>query len=770
MALRSITIDLLMATGAFETDTKRAEKALDRLQKRAEAFGKGLGVALGAGAVAAAVAFEKLTAGAAEFKDLEEQTGASAESLASLSVSAKVAGLEISDVTANVNRLTKSLVDADDDSKAIGAALSALGIPIEQFKSLDPVGQIDALTAAFNGFADGSGKTAVAMQLFGKNGATMLGLFKELEAAGGRQVILTQQQIDLADEYGDKQTRLTATLTQYAQAAVSDMLPALNVITGVAKDFVAELINIDTEGKKLGGDSSVRQWSEAAAGALAVFADDLRNTGVEITKFVAQTQKEFATLKAGAIIAANPGRIGEAIAFGTGPVADALRERNETVKEANAVLLATQENDGKKYQNLVAKQFQDQRDSERNRSIYGFGARPGLPVLTPQATGKDGKGQKEKTSEAQRYLETLQKQAEKTLELSTYEQALLDIQERRIKGLTPELERQILAQAQFNDENKRAIELRDTEVAALTAQSKARLDALETQQKANKELADEIAKMGLTQTQLTTLEIQRLRDAAAIKEQTRAKQEAEGVDETRLQVIDAEIAALREREGLLTQQLNKQSTIDQEDAAERLKESTSEAAAEGLAEGVLEGARNSSASMAELFKKELKAQLAKTVVTPLLKPVVDVQNDLVKQLLGGVQGLFGGSGLSIDTSGYSYQGATLPNSLRGGADGGTNLVKRDMATMLHKGEAFVPEKFNPWANGTGVGNASQIQVVNNLGVQATAREEQQRNPDGTVTKRIMLDAVASDIAKGGKVARAAQSRLGTGAGNLPRRA
>lgn len=273
MAAGSIIIDLLMRTGSFETDTKRAEKSLEGLKRQVETIGASIGGLLVSGATAAAAAFSHLAKEAGEFKDLEEQTGETAENLASLSIAAAVAGVSVADVAGQMNRLTKNLTGVDDESKAAGAALSALGIPLEDFKRLSPAEQIDKLSEAFNGFADGSQKTAVALALFGKQGAQMLNLFKELDAEGGRRVILTQQQIEQADDYADKQAKLNATIREYARAAATDVVPALNELSSAAKEIVAEFAGIDDAGKKLAGDSPVKEFAEGVVSALAFVID-----------------------------------------------------------------------------------------------------------------------------------------------------------------------------------------------------------------------------------------------------------------------------------------------------------------------------------------------------------------------------------------------------------------------------------------------------------------------------------------------------------------
>ena len=275
MSAGSIIIDLLMRTGSFVTDTKRAQKQLKEFQKDVAGTAASLKNQL-VGALAAAgvaLSFDALLQGAAKFKDLEEEVGASAESIASLSVAAATAGVPIESIAASALKLTKNLSGVDDESKAAGAALAALGIPIEEFKRLDPVQRIDALAKAFAGFADGPEKSAVAIALFGKAGAEQLRVFKALEEQGGRQVILTQQQIELADAFADRQSKLTGTLQAYAQVAVTDILPSLNDLTAVTSDIVRELVGVDAAGKKLAGDSSVAQFARGAADVLAFVAD-----------------------------------------------------------------------------------------------------------------------------------------------------------------------------------------------------------------------------------------------------------------------------------------------------------------------------------------------------------------------------------------------------------------------------------------------------------------------------------------------------------------
>lgn len=229
--------------------------------------------ALGAAARTTAEVFDVLTSGAAKFQDLAEISGASAEGIASLQVSATGAGVEIESVVDSINKMTKALVGVDDESKAAGAALKALGIPIADFKKLDPVAQYEAIGRALAGFEDGAAKTAVAMALFGKTGAEQLRVFKDLEAQGGRQVILTQKQIEAADAYGDAMATAGAQLKLYAQAAATQALPALSDLGAAAAEFVKSLIGVDKATGQLAANNSVKAFATKAVDALAFVVD-----------------------------------------------------------------------------------------------------------------------------------------------------------------------------------------------------------------------------------------------------------------------------------------------------------------------------------------------------------------------------------------------------------------------------------------------------------------------------------------------------------------
>lgn len=280
MAAGSIIIDLLMRTGAFETDTKRAEKALKDFHASAARMGAVVGASVAAATVATVTLFDQLVKGASEYQDLAEMTGTSAEALASYAVAAGTAGVSMDSVAGAMNKLTKGLTGVDDESKAAGAALGALGLKVEDFKKLDPAEQYEAISKAMAGFEDGAGKAAVAQALFGKAGVEQLKVFKALEEQGGRTKILTQEQIELADAYADQQAKLTTELGLYAQAAATQALPAVNDLIGAFTDVFKDLVGVDKATGQLAKNNGIQEFADKAATALAFVADAVQGVVV----------------------------------------------------------------------------------------------------------------------------------------------------------------------------------------------------------------------------------------------------------------------------------------------------------------------------------------------------------------------------------------------------------------------------------------------------------------------------------------------------------
>lgn len=490
MAARSIVIDLLLKTGSFETDTKRGSKALKEFQKDVEATGKAIGVGLAAAVVGGAVAIDQLIKSAGEFKDIEEIAGGSAESFASLTIAAAGAGVSMESIVASSIKLTKGLTGVDDESKAAGAALAALGLNVADFKKLDPVSQYEAVGKALAGFADGAGKTAIAVALFGKAGAEQLKVFKSLEDLGGRQVVLTEAQIKAADDYGDAQAIATAQLKQYAQVAAIQFLPAITDTIAAVKDFAGELIGVDSASKTLIDGKGLTNFADDVAKAVAFVVDQLDLMTRLFLIAGKATGGYWATIAAGA-----------QLNFGA-----AKTIALETVADINAIIDKATFGDKLRAQiaarptNAANAKFQSDPTELARR---GRGA--SLPQLAFNGATKTAKPARQ--TEAEKYLETLQKQLEKTTELGELEKALANIEAGRLAGLTEAGRVAILNTASQIDVAKRLADQKKLDDEALKVQNKlveqnyesyvravnSVLTPLEQLRQAQKQISDEAA-------------------------------------------------------------------------------------------------------------------------------------------------------------------------------------------------------------------------------------------------------------------------------------
>ena len=232
---------------AIRDAARRQQQAMDDAAARTDRWHDRVTTALrsvatvaGAAALAGAYAFDRIATMAGDFQDLAEKTGDTAENLASLYVAAKVGGLEMETVAAAIVKLNKNLSGLDEDSGEAARALAAIGLSVKDLAGKGGAEQLTIIAQALNGFEESAKKSEVAMVLMGKTGANLLPFMKELGAEGGRQKILTQEQIELADEYADRNARVSAELGLHAAAIATKLLPEVNKLMGdlseLAKD------------------------------------------------------------------------------------------------------------------------------------------------------------------------------------------------------------------------------------------------------------------------------------------------------------------------------------------------------------------------------------------------------------------------------------------------------------------------------------------------------------------------------------------------------
>lgn len=176
-------------------------------------------------------AFKDMVAGAIEFKarllDVETQTGISVTALGALANVGKLTHTALDDIATSSAKLSKAIATQNEDSKGAAQAIGAIGLNFNTFKQLDPEGQMMAVAKAMDEFEDGTGKTAAAMLLFGKNGSTLLPFLRELAEQTQLTSVQNEEASRQAKAFEDGLAKLKIAGDTWLDQTITPMLPAL---------------------------------------------------------------------------------------------------------------------------------------------------------------------------------------------------------------------------------------------------------------------------------------------------------------------------------------------------------------------------------------------------------------------------------------------------------------------------------------------------------------------------------------------------------------
>ena len=285
-ALGRLVAELALDSAQFTEGLKRAEKGFADFER---SIGKAATGALTsfAGqllaietasrvADAAIKSFTETVKGLAALDDAAEKTGATVESLAKLQAQAKISGQAFEGIESALIKLNKGLSGSEDETKGAGKALEYLGVKAKDAQgNLRDSGEITLEVAKkLSEFSDkGPGKAALAMDLFGKSGAQLLPLFKDMASNAQELENVFVGNTEAADEYEKAMARLALQSEQLRRVVVSEILPAIN-------DFLTAILNLKKEGDglqktiaDLAADGSLAKWARDATIAIGETID-----------------------------------------------------------------------------------------------------------------------------------------------------------------------------------------------------------------------------------------------------------------------------------------------------------------------------------------------------------------------------------------------------------------------------------------------------------------------------------------------------------------
>jgi hypothetical protein len=165
----------------------------------------------------------------------------SAQGIAEFQFAAKLAGVDASGFETAVGKLSDKLADAASGGKSATALFSAMGVRIKDVSGnlRDTEAIVTDLAKAFSGWRDGPEKTALALELFGKQGKQLIPLLnggaegmdelrREFRLLRGT---LDEGTIKSAEHFNDNLTKLETAAGGLKRELAEALLPSLNKIT-----------------------------------------------------------------------------------------------------------------------------------------------------------------------------------------------------------------------------------------------------------------------------------------------------------------------------------------------------------------------------------------------------------------------------------------------------------------------------------------------------------------------------------------------------------
>jgi hypothetical protein len=512
-----VGIELRAETSRFQADMQRAANSVEGVVGRMRtSFGSLKGILAGVGvgvSLAGLTSFAKDAALAAEaLGDLADVTGSSIEDLSKLSNQAKVAGGSFDEFEGALLKFTAKIGDAENVSAEFTQALKTLGVT-----SKDPAKALQETIAGFDKFANSATKAAYAQEIFGKSGPRFMATLADMAKLQDVAATTTTKQAEETEKLAQELRKLSVEATGVSNAILADIVPALT-------QLITNFRLARAEG--VGFFQAIGQaWDSSSPNFDLVEKLKAANRDLASEKAKLESGNSFW----------NP--------FTTPATAESVKNAEAVVRGLEAIRVARLGG------------------APSNEQIGG--SKPALPTLPKSGGGKASNV--EKISEAQRYLDNLQQQLDKTAELGTVEKVLVDIQRGRLK-LSGDVTREQLihvaqlidAQKELDKELEESKKLREDEAKTRERTSQMTLRSLQDALQERDNLADqnqmireETELLGKDIVSIRAIYQARLDNLIATKEQALASRlNVTGMD-AEASAMQDQINVLKERKGLL---------------------------------------------------------------------------------------------------------------------------------------------------------------------------------------------------------------------------
>lgn len=218
-----------------------AMSSITQMAKKAGAALAAIGVGMAVGALAGFVKAAIDTTDA--ISDISQRTGVAIKDIAGLQLWFQIGGAEAGEFEGAMIKLAKNIASGSDEFKRIGVATRNADGSLRS--NIEVLGDS---ADAFQKLQDGSAKTALAIDIFGKSGATLLpilnsgseGLREMTEMADKLGLTFDQNTVDAAGAFNDTLDFLGLAAQGVGRQLAAQLLPALNAVAGSFLEFVVK--------------------------------------------------------------------------------------------------------------------------------------------------------------------------------------------------------------------------------------------------------------------------------------------------------------------------------------------------------------------------------------------------------------------------------------------------------------------------------------------------------------------------------------------------
>lgn len=250
------------AVAALRLGADRMKSAMSGVQDKVGEVTNGMrrfeGVIGGLSLAAFAASVRSSITAIDDLNDASDKTGATVEELSSLVNTLAPFGTGLDEITTATGRLVKAMTNADDETKGAGEAFALLGVQTRDAAgNLRPTQTVlQEVAVALDRYKDGTNKTALAVAIFGKSGAELIPMLKDLAGAEKQAATITAEQAAAAEKAAQQINRLGREMQIMREETANALIPTLNDLLGKLRSIAAISTNPMKWGKYLFGDGA----------------------------------------------------------------------------------------------------------------------------------------------------------------------------------------------------------------------------------------------------------------------------------------------------------------------------------------------------------------------------------------------------------------------------------------------------------------------------------------------------------------------------------